>query len=728
MFKRYIMKTDYTRIKIFVFFLLSLIFIFSAMAQEKDLPVDIEADTISFDHAKKQIVATGNVIISQNELSLHCQEAIYDSAANKAYIEGDVEVHRGEDVSYGKNVVYDFSKKAAVVTDTRVYASPFFGKADEVQTGDDGSIVLHKGYVTTCDLDEPHYKLEAKKITIYPGDRIKARGMVMKVGKVPVFYFPYISIPINGDEFPFSPSFGKDGELGYYVLTRWRYILDDNVKGAVDLDYYEKRGWGLGLTHQAKTKKYGNALFKYYTIKDNLYSTDNRSELYDEYPERAGIAEKYLDDDRYKAQLFYDFKPMPNLTIKAEINKFSDKYFMKDFFYDEYEKQNHPLSYMLMDYSFPNSSLSLFTQKRLNNFYTETEYLPQLEYNMYKHNIGSSKFYFESKEKAGYLQYKPEVPAEDSSVFRFYTHNKISYSDRFGFLSITPYVAMYNIYYSQNKYSQENVLRTIPEAGITLSTKFYKYFDLPVNFCGETINEFRHILTPEISYSYMHDPTVSDNNLIEFDDDDTFERSEKIIFKLKNKIQAKNDERVWDFIYFSPALEYNIDNEAKGSYFDKLTTEFEFYPTPNISVTTDTEYSIVDEEFVTIDADATYSKKKKMMVGGEETEKELYAVSLGQRYVRNENTEGTAHFRYQMTPKIQFQNYMRYDFEENHFERQEYVFRTDMHCWWLDLGINVDRPDSGGRDLTFFFMFTLKEYPRMHMGFDHTFEGGRSEY
>ena len=713
-----------------IFFLLFLIVSCNVFAQDKKLPVVIDGDEITYLREEGKLVARGNVSVKYKGADLFCDEMEYDNNINVAYIKGNVKIVRGNSVLSGEDAVYDFNSQNAQITAVRIEDPPVFGEAKEGDKLGQEKYVLRNGYATTCDLEVPHYRLVSKRVIIYPNERVTAKNMILKVGKVPIFYFPYFSQSLKDKSFLAELSPGKDKEWGSYILTRWRYWMNNENKGKIHLDWYDRRGLGTGVSHKLETKNFGEALINYYHIEDSLYSLGDRYALYDYFPERENIVSKYLEDDRFKGQFSYDWKPKPNLSVKAEFNKFSDAFFMKDFFEREYEIQPHPLSYVLVNHSLPGASLSLLTQKRANHFFTETEYLPQLEYAFYRKNLGSSKFYFQSNDKMSNLNLKRANSDLDDDAWRALSYNTLSYIDKIKWLSISPYIGSYTNFYSKNRFADDYIWRVAPVAGASLSTKLYKYFDIGKNVFGEKIDKMRHILTPELNYSYIHDPTVSNNHLFQFDSDDSLLRDEKVIFALKNKLQAKNQEKIWDFVYFSPSVEYRIDEERLGTYFDNVKADLEFYPGEGFSLKADTTYLINRysrnrKRITEANVDLTVSGRTKIFGGGEDTDKGKYSVSVGQRYTRRDSTMGILDLTYQLTPRLQFKNYTRYEYNTGDFEKQQYVLRADLHCWWMDLGLDLDRHVRGGKDLTFWVIFKLKAFPDIDVGFEHGYTGAK---
>lgn len=702
-------------LKYISFFMICLFLSVSILyAQEKVVPVVVDGDEVTYLHEENKVIAHGNVSLRYKDIIIKCDEALYYAKENKAQLKGNIEIISPEGLVYADEAVYDFTKRRIEMQNISVKDPPHYGKAMKGEGIVKEKYILEGGYVTTCDLDEPHYRIRAKRIFIYPQDKVVAKNVVIVVGDIPLMYLPYYSQRINDSSFPVELSPGKSSEWGVYLLSRWRYNPGEDCRGKVLLDVYEKRGIGAGVTHKTETSSYGEGLFNAYFIEDELYGADKRDLLFNEYPDRINILPKYLKENRYKTQFSYSWQPRPTLSVKSEFHKFSDEYFMKDFFFREYEIEPHPLSYLLADKTFTNSSLTLLAQKRANHFFSETEYLPKLEYNLYRQALSeTAPFYIESKISLANLTLKRGHSASDDDAERLYSDNELSYDKRIGWLNVNPYIGFISAFYSKNAFGDSNIIRNAPKTGVTLSTDFYKIFRCPFSFWGEEVSKFRHILTPELTYSYIHSPTVSNAHVFQFDSNDDLARKESIIFKLENKLQAKSDSRNWDFLYFSPSIEYKIDEEVRGSYFDIFKMDLEMYPTQYVSLAADSNYDCQSRVFTEANVDVNLKGRE-----------DRYSIGVGHRYARGESSQNTVSSSFQLTPKWKFTSYLRYEFKQNEFKEQQYVLRRDLHCWWMDVGLNVD----DDRNFGIWFMFTVKAYPKAFLGFHHTYQGARRTY
>ncbi len=104
--------------------------------------------------------------------------------------------------------------------------------------------------VTSCDLEHPHYHLQAAKATIRPGRRAIFRKVSVVVLNKTIFKLPYLSIPLDERTYRYMPEVGQTFDEGYYAKFKFGIPLkgDFNFLDS-HVDYYTKKGAGLGLDY-----------------------------------------------------------------------------------------------------------------------------------------------------------------------------------------------------------------------------------------------------------------------------------------------------------------------------------------------------------------------------------------------------------------------------------------------------------------------------------------------
>ncbi|MFA4843558.1 MAG: LptA/OstA family protein [Candidatus Margulisiibacteriota bacterium] len=220
-----------------------------SLAQTADTPVNIKADKLKFFEDSGQVEATGSVEVKFTTVTIQADRLLMDSASNVATAEGHVRLSGRDYQAEAGRLVYNADTQAAQFGDFRVKVQP------QKMTGplsitarswsDDGKRMGGgPGGLSTCSDPTAHYFLTAQTIDYYPEDRVEARNVVLFIGDLPLFWWPYIYYSLK-DEGRKNWLFGHNEVEGDYLKTSWVYPL-----GILLVDYMDKKGWGLGTDSQ----------------------------------------------------------------------------------------------------------------------------------------------------------------------------------------------------------------------------------------------------------------------------------------------------------------------------------------------------------------------------------------------------------------------------------------------------------------------------------------------
>ncbi len=213
--------------------------------------VHIQADRIEYLKDQGLVVASGQVHIQQDQVHLYADKIRYDMTAQNIFAEGHVIWQDESQEIEAKNLTYNLRDKKGKAFDIKTTAPPWISTGSEIDI-EDRKITIKNAITTTCDYVEGyrHYFLKSDRITIYSGDYLVAENVVMYIGKVPVFYFPFFVRTIHDLKTPFSISTGATDYLGNYILLTTNYLLSTTNFGALYSDYFFKKGIGVGLRHE----------------------------------------------------------------------------------------------------------------------------------------------------------------------------------------------------------------------------------------------------------------------------------------------------------------------------------------------------------------------------------------------------------------------------------------------------------------------------------------------
>lgn len=221
------------------------------------VPVRVRAQQMAFDGARNAWELSGQVEITYKDTVIHGDHARIDVGAKRAVIAGSVSVVRGDEILRGEIATYDMSTGDveidhawAKLKDDQITGFLFASGAELAKKHD--YLRLSEGFVTTCDLDKPHWRIEVRELEVYADDRIVLRSVSYYEGNVKLLSLPRLTIPLKEDERLELPKIGYGAVEGWYVKGQYNYRLSDVSSGSLFADYFELLGPAAGVRQQLK--------------------------------------------------------------------------------------------------------------------------------------------------------------------------------------------------------------------------------------------------------------------------------------------------------------------------------------------------------------------------------------------------------------------------------------------------------------------------------------------
>ncbi len=669
----------------------------NSFAQSEDA-VELNGDQIEFMRETNKVIAKGNVVIIKGNVKLTCDKVEFAKDTSLASAEGHVVLSSPQGTISGDKMVYNFDKMTGDFMGARLDSDPYYGAAQKMSKLGENHIQMSNGYLTTCDHDKPHFRFLSSKLDIYPGEKAVARNVRMVVGKVPLMFIPRFSQVIN-DKKPrviYTPGYDKD--WGAFLLQKWRYYFNEDFKGTIHLDYRERKDFAWGIDTDYKLRNMGSGVIRtYYMNERNITS----KHFYQPRPSPT------IEKERFKAEWRHKWTINDKTEAILQYYKLSDPGILKDYFEREYEKDQNPETFFLLTRTLTNGTLSFRTDKRVNRFVSTVERLPEIQYNLPSQKIGPTNFYLKNINTFSNLSLKAPSPTEvRKETMRFDTEDEISYPFKVGFVEMRPFVAGRETFYSKTKDpSQYNVVRGVFTTGSDLSTKFYKIYDVKRKIMGIEINRLRHIITPSIAYKYQTNPTISSDQLDNFDRIDTILRDHTVGFSLENKLQTKRDGKNVDLLRGILSSDFRLKEYPGAGGFDHVKTDIEFKPADWLIFYSDTDYDTNQDHLSSANFDLYLNEGDKWSFG------------LGKRYNVEVDDQITTDLKYRFNPKWAFRFYQRFDIDGGLLKEQEYTLTRDLHEWEMDINFNQTR----GEGSEIWLVFRLKAFPDMTIDMGSSF-------
>ena len=186
--------------------------------------------------------------------------------------QGEPVFTQGEESYTARTMAYNFESGKARVTRGRLVQQDIYVQADVAKYQPDGSFHGADGKFTTCDLEDPHFYIQAKKLKVLPNRQIITGPLRPVVGDFPLpIYLPFGFIPGNLAQKGkkrglITPQYGNADDRGFFLRNLGYYLpINDYLDLAIEGDIYTRGGWRLAATtnYRIRYRFSGSFSFQY---------------------------------------------------------------------------------------------------------------------------------------------------------------------------------------------------------------------------------------------------------------------------------------------------------------------------------------------------------------------------------------------------------------------------------------------------------------------------------
>jgi len=637
-------------------------------------------------------------------------------AEGAVFLRGEGHLWRGEQLEY------NFKTRVMKAAEFRTGSGPFFVGGLSLETDKNSNHhTATDAFFTTDDLADPGYRIRCRKLTLIPGKSLETEDATLLIGSVPVMYWPKYSrsLETHGDYWVVTP--GYRSLYGPYVLGTYHRAFTTNFSADLHLDYRQKRGLGVGPDFNYDAGRWGQGEFKFYYAHDDTAG--------------AGPTGRPLDSDRHRISFSHRVEIRTNLTVKAVIREQSDAFVIRDFLEHEYQRDIQPSSFFELNQLWPNWSLNILAQPRINDFFETVERLPDVKLTGFRQQIGVTPLFYESESSVGYYKHEfADNIAPDFAAWRADTYHQVLLPRQFfGWLNVTPRVGGRLTHYGETEglgATPTEANRGVFNTGVEVTLKYHTTLpnkEIP----WLQAKGIRHIMEPGINYAYVPSPNRLPPTLPQFDAElgslrllplefpdynaiDAVDSQNVFRFSLRNLVQTKRHDQIDTLLNWALYTDWRVKPRAGQGTFADAFSDLDFKPRDWLTLTSETRYDIDNGRFRIADHRATISPE------------DHWSLALGHRYVRNDplflggpgNNLFTTSFYYRINENYALRTRHFFEARDGRMEEQYYTLYRDFRSWVGALTFRVRDLRNGSQDYTIGVTFNLKAFPRYKLGQD----------
>jgi len=694
--------------------------------------------------------ARDNVVIHIGNTDIYADYAQYNPTTHDVELRGHVRIYRDTSLYISESGIYNTETKKIRAINGRTEDQPYFLRGKSVTSISENGYLIQDGTFTTHDSPKADFHLHARKIRVYEGDRVIFLNVTAYVGKVPIFWWPYLYQSLD-QAFSFSISPAYYSIWGPSLLTQVTFPIRDNIEARLRLNYYGRRGLGLGFEPIIDYGKDERSRAKIKTF----YLQDQNPNL-----NQTALQRQDVPTGRYRLTLEDHTNFTDDIYGIANLTKLSDQYVMQDFFQGEFRIDPVPDNVIAVAKTNPFYTLTAIERFQANQFFTTTERSPEVVLDIKRHGLFGGPIFYEGE--TGFANLRLQFPEgagfENYGTYRFDTFHQLSYPNTyFGWLSIVPRVGYRGTYYGKtwdlgstvfvppsNPLEPNFILppptlanpvkfdgdtfRSVFDTGAEASFKISRTWE-NVQSRALGLDGLMHVIQPFTDFSYVKEDGPNPTAVLGFDrfqpstqprelDFPQFTTIDSIadwtVWRLgvRNRLETRRDDRTITWFELDSFVDVQFENPYQPTDYSNLVNNIRFSPLPWMSLSVNSQVPAFAKGFTEVDTIATVQPLANVQLSvahrylnGNPFFQDSSLFVVGGYCRLNDNWGIGVQEQYEATTGL--------------LEEQRYAIYRDLTSWVASFG-GVIRDNSGVKEYGLLFTVTLKAFPKF--GFDLNFD------
>jgi len=697
--------------------------------------------------------ARDNVAIHIGDTDIYGDFAQYNSRTHEVSVEGHVRIYRDVSIYVAERGVYNIDTKQIRTSNVRTDYHPYFLSGQNVTETSANVYRVEDASFTTDDSARPDFHLHARTVRVYENDHVVFQNVTFYVGKVPVFWWPYMYQSLN-DAFSFTISPAYLSSWGPSLLSQITFPITDDIKGRIRLDYRGRRGVAVGFESDIDygKDKSSNAKLKTY------YIQDQNSDI-----NRTGLPRGEVSPDRYRASLEDHTDFTADIYGIVDVTKLSDAFVMQDFYQSEFRINPVPDNVVAVAKTNPFYTLTAIARFQANDFFEQTERLPEVVLDVKRHALFGGPIFYEGETGVADLhrRFADRSDFEDYGTVRVDSFHQLLYPNTyFGWLSVVPRVGFRETYYDQTRDLGKTIftpdpnplvpefllpdptlamplqkggdkLRTVFNAGAEGSFKLSRTWE-DVESRALGLDGLLHVIQPFTNFSYVWNDGLDPAAVLQFDRFEPSTQLRPIDFPqftsidsiaswtiwrsgVRNRLETRRDDLTVTWLELDTFFDVNFDNPYDRRSYSNFFNKLHFTPLPWASLSIDSQIPAFSSGFTEVNTTISVQPMANLQ------------VSAGHRYL-NDNPffQHSSLFvvggYYRISDNWSFGFQEQYEGTVGIFEEQRYAIYRDLTNWVASFGAVVRDNSGNKKEYGILLTFTLKAFPKF--GFDLNFDPG----
>lgn len=580
----------------------------AAEAPKGEVPIHVEADSLSVREGGDVIEAEGNVQIRRQDTTLKADQARVNRRTQDAEAKGRVVVDDPQGRLRAESVRLNLEKETGELEKAEIFI-----ERNHVTLGGErlekfaGQVYrIDEGYFTTCicETGAPSWKIGAERIDLRREGEAVVRGGTFYILDVPVFYLPYGQFPVRSERqtgFLF-PQIGFSSRDGFRLLQPFFWAISRSSDLTLNpvIETRSRAGLVTEYRHIWSQHASGQATLSYF---NERWRKNEDKDIVD-----RTIADQTIPKDRWSAIATHRQQVFPGFLTYSDVAVFSDDLFTRELFHN-FDLPRHEET-LLRTGRYSRSRLGFMRSWADADLIGEAAYYQDFiqeddrtfhraPYLLFRGGKWAGGMPLEFRWRAEAVNY---VRREGADGLRLDLRPELLLPVRFapylfGAFSAAPRETLYRLHRTEGTFDRSEARELIELRG-RVGTALWRVFNVKFFELGQ----LKHVLEPEVSYLFI--PRVRQREIPIMDALDRVRRRNLVTFGVANRFWGKSlpaapagpagaDVEVLnpavadvrEMAQLLLAISYDIDRERNGGdTLSDLDLKLDLWPRPWLAV------------------------------------------------------------------------------------------------------------------------------------------------
>lgn len=251
----------------------------------------------------------GNVIIQNNDILFNANNASFNKNTNLVTANGNVVLSSQNSILKSESIQYNIKDHSGLIDNAEYEfgSEGAHGKSKQIKQIDKDKLELNNATYTSCPVSVDSWHFASSKISLDKKTQIgSAKNVTLRVGDVPVFYFPWLNFPLNNQRLSgfLAPRARLQSNAG--VSLPYYFNLAPNYDATVTLSTLRHRGLKLDTEFRYLTKRH-QGIINYEIIPEDISHNKDQRDYFeiqhntklDKYTQIKLVAEGVSDKDYF---------------------------------------------------------------------------------------------------------------------------------------------------------------------------------------------------------------------------------------------------------------------------------------------------------------------------------------------------------------------------------------------------------------------------------------------